>query len=347
MRIKRWVSKLWSIKRKLASFLVLGRASMAPLTMSAPVLGGYLATAEIPGKEILLLSALGLCAHFFGFALNDIFDHQVDRFSPYRRYGPLHTGQLSFFEAWTFTLIQPVFAVLISFYLLGNSLWGFLLLTSSIGLSITYNIWSKTGKLDRLLAELSLAASVSLLFLFGFYTQNNLFTLEPLMYAVLLAMMLLLLNSVPSGLKDLKTDQLANSQSFVLSRGCKTQNSDQVFISPWVKRYSYILQSIILVLVAVLGLHSKNTFIVLQLVLCVYGLLHLRLLLNVTSFSTLRKSTPLLGGYYNYFAFVLFFMQYFHPITISMISFFIFLSLAFPILLIFQIGKRGFVLLNG
>ncbi|MBZ0310023.1 MAG: UbiA family prenyltransferase, partial [Anaerolineae bacterium] len=90
--------------KKLLAFLRLGRVGMSPLTMSVPVLGAFSAGETSPHLWLLML--IGLSAHFFGFGLNDLIDHPIDRKTPYRQRHPLTTGRLQYGEAWAFVLLQ-------------------------------------------------------------------------------------------------------------------------------------------------------------------------------------------------------------------------------------------------
>ena len=130
-------------------------------------------------------------------------------------------------------------------------------------------------------------------------------------FSVSLTLLLLLLNSVPSGLKDLKTDFECGAKSFVISAGSKMLDSDQMFIPKKLWIYSTILQILIIIgLILMTQLFSTSWQInFLVILLAIYAALHLRMILSLKSFTRLRKSDPLLNGFYNYYAVSLFVLE--------------------------------------
>ena len=97
--------------RILKAYFVLGRLGMSPLTISVPIFAGYCSSANLSFGRILLLGLLGLCAHFFGFGLNDIIDNPIDRTVAHRHQHPLITGEIRRRDAWLFVLAQPIIAI--------------------------------------------------------------------------------------------------------------------------------------------------------------------------------------------------------------------------------------------
>lgn len=271
---------------------------MSPLTMSVPVLGALTVQESLTTTEIFRWMLLGLCAHTFGFGLNDLIDHPIDRTLSIRQNHPLTTGRLKKWEAWSAILLQVPLALLIY---RGESI-GFGVLLGSIGLSVIYNLFSKRGRFSRFAAELSLASAIGLLCLAGTLTQTAEVTFGSLVFALALTLILLLLNSVPSGLKDLKTDCEFGAQSFVLTMGCQMRDDDQLFIPTRLRWYSGILQLGIMGAMGILIFQFRPSFLLtlLMVILTVYSALHLRMLLKITSFEALRFSLPLLSGYYHY-----------------------------------------------
>lgn len=287
------------MRKKIIALAILGRLGMSPLTMSVPVLGALSATDSLALGEILTLMLLGLCAHLFGFGLNDIIDHPIDQ--PVRQKHPLTSGWLKQWEAWIFVLLQLPLALGIYYFELESGL-SFLVL--SIFLSVIYNLFSKRGFFSRLMAELSLAGSIGLLCAAGTLTQTEKLPLESAIFATTLTLILLLLNSVPSGLKDLKTDEAFGAKSFVLVIGCKMLDDDQYFLPSRLRWYSGVLQLAIVGGIAFLLIefHPALLLSILIVILTLYSALHLRMLLQITSFNAIRFSLPLLNGFYNYAA---------------------------------------------
>lgn len=284
----------------------LSRIAMAPLTVSVPILGLLAVDLSPSSGNLVGLGVVGLCAHIFGFGLNDLIDFPLDRTVTTRQRHPLITGALRKWQAWTWILLQVPLSLLIYRVALDGNSTGLLILFLSILLSVIYNLWSKWGWLPRFLAELGLAASIGLLCLSGSALTGNISSSAAL-YALTLALVLLLLNSVPSGLKDLQTDTAFGADSFVQSTGTRMDDEDRMVISVALRRYSAVLQgSIIVGLVGLIVLLEPAPLVtILVILLTLYAALHLRMLLAVRSFQALRRSLPLLNGYYNYAALLL------------------------------------------
>lgn len=297
-------SSMLQVWKKTANLLHLGRAGMLPLTTSVPILGALALFQRPTSSDLLSLGAIGVCAHLFGFVLNDIIDHPVDRSTPYRKNHPLITGQVSLRGAWAFSLIQVPIAFGIYCVFFDVSLLASLCMLSSITLSVVYNVWSKRDDLPHFCPELALALSVGALSLFGSATQAENLPFESIVFAFTLVLILLLLNSIPNGLKDLKTDQEFGARSFVVAAGCKVVDNDRISIPFGIWIYSGLLQGLIIfcfiVLMKMFGVSFFFGFLVS--LLAIFSTLHLRMLLSSSSFLALRKSFPILNGFYNYLA---------------------------------------------
>ena len=281
---------------------------MAPLTVSVPILGALTLGEPLTLTVLLGLGGLGLCAHLFGFALNDIIDHPLDRTIPGRQRHPLVAGRLSRLEAWVFACLQLPLALAIYSVLLRGSALGLALVFLAAVLSVVYNLWSKWGTIPRIAPELALAASIGLLTLSGALLSDLPIPPTSLLFAFSVALLLLLLNSGPSGLKDLKTDAAFGAKSFVLSTGSRMLDEDRMLVSRALWSYVIALQIGLLVCMVVLIMLFRPHWWISALIcaLWVYSGLHVRMLLAIRSFTVLRRSMPLLNGFYNYAALSLF-----------------------------------------
>lgn len=290
-------------------YLRLGRIGMAPLTISVPVLAAYATADALPAAYVVLLGAIGLCAHLFGFGLNDILDYPLDRHVAYRQHSPLVSGQITLAQAWIFVLLQPVLAVLIYLLLPGGPAGLFFLMTS-LALSVIYNRWSKRGRLPRFCAEAALAAAVGTLSLTAALALGQALTPPLLLFAATMSLILLLVNSVASGLKDLRSDAELGARSFVLSSGTRVDRAGRVTISPALWAYATSLQVLIAVSFLCLVHVCQPAWlqIVLITTLLVLSSSHLVYLLRAHTVPGLRRRGPLLNGYYNLFALVIVFM---------------------------------------
>jgi 4-hydroxybenzoate polyprenyltransferase len=296
---------------RLLSWARLGRVQLSFLTSSVPILGGLTVGECLGTGEIVGLGLVGLGAHFFGFALNEAIDYRVDTHLPNRRGHPVANGAISRRSAWLFALLQLPFVLGIYRLLLRGSDIACGLLCLSMGLSVLYNLWSKWGKIARLAPELALAMSVGLLCLCGALTQTLALSPSSMAFALTLSLLLLLLNSVPNHLKDLKTDDQFGAKSFILATGTRVMGQDQIAVSRTLQVYSVGLQSAVYGCLVTLVLLFRPTWPVAGLgsLLTLYGGLHLRMLLGMDSWQHLRRSMPLLSGFYNYFALALFVVE--------------------------------------
>ncbi len=277
---------------------------MSPLTISVPILGALTLSRPLSGIDIVGLGIIGLCSHLFGFSLNDILDRHIDEKAPLRVNTPLISGNVQLWEVWIFCLIQVPTALGVYYFLFRDNLNGLAIIGLSVFLSIIYNLWSKQGNFPKFLAEFSLAISVGLLCLVGTLSQTASPSLKSIMFASALTLVLLLLNSVPSGLKDLKTDYESGVRSFVIAFGCCMLDSDQMLIPIRVRVYSTVLQMLFsfCLLLLIILFSPSWTVVILSCILTLYASLHLRMMLLLRSFQALRKSRPLINGGYNYCA---------------------------------------------
>ncbi|KAB2856365.1 MAG: hypothetical protein F9K46_14315, partial [Anaerolineae bacterium] len=272
------------ITARLKNYAILGRLPMSPLTISVPILSTYAIGEVRPSLTMWVgLIGLGLTTHLFGFALNDLIDHPVDRTHPSRQQHPLTTGQLSRREAWLFTLLQIPLAFGFFLLCLSPNVLAVAVLLASLLCSITYDVWSKWGRLPRLIPEVALAASVALLGMSTMLAHTAHPPTPAVLWAVILGMGLLLLNSVSSGLKDLKTDLAYGARSFVIALGTRVEGEDGLWIPSALRRYSFILQMVVLIGTAYLWWAFQPPLLlwILSLILSLYGALHLRMLLTL------------------------------------------------------------------
>ena len=292
----------------LLDLFLVSRAAMAPFTMTVPVLGVLSLGTPVSHQELFWLMGLGLTAHLFGFTLNDIIDYRLDCRVPTRGYSPLVKQRITLKTAWYFALLQIPLALLVYYVGLKGSLTGMSVLMLGWGLSVVYNLWSKWGQVPRFLAELALALSIGLLSLAGALCRRPNPPLGTFAFTSTLTLVTLLLNSVPNGLKNLKTDFAYDARSFVMEQGCRMVNHDCIFVSGKLRIYSLSLQTLIVLCLIGLTLLFAPHWITILLIswLTAFSYTELYLLLNQQSFLALRRQKPFLFSYANYFALSLF-----------------------------------------
>jgi len=289
---------------RLKNLAILSRLNMSPLTVSVPIFGALTVTWNLTFGEIFGLGAIGLCAHIFGFALNDILDLSLDRSIPSRQNHPLATGSLSIKTSLFWVIAQVPLMLVIYKFALGGSALATSILGLSIFLSIIYNLFSKRGYFPRILAETALATSIGLLCLCGAFTKTATLPIDSIVFSITLVLVLLLINSVPNHLKDIKTDKDFGVQSFVLATGTTVIGDDEIIVSKFLWGYSIVLQTLISFCIVGLIILIKPTWFYscFAVLFVIYSSLHLRMILSIKSFVQIRQSLPLLNGVYNYFA---------------------------------------------
>lgn len=277
---------------------------MAPITMSAPVLGA-LTVRKISAVEILGLALIGLCAHIFGFILNDLVDIDVDRKVPYRQHSPLLTGEVKAREAWVFAGLQIPLAFFIYMGIFSGNAYGGLALVVSVLLSIVYGLWSKFGEIPKWIPEISLAGSIGFLSLAGVLFGSLHVKPVSILFCLALTIGLLLLNSVPSGLKDLRTDVQSKVESFIIWAGARLEANGVLIIPKKLFIYSFSLHFLFGCALFQIALDLKPPLWVAlwSFTLYVYSGLHLRALLS--PLSVINKTPSLLSGVFNYFSLTL------------------------------------------
>lgn len=285
---------------------------MLPLSLSVPIIGALSLRQVVSLNHLLALAGIGISAHFFGFVLNDLMDYTLDKQSPFRQSSPLVTGEVKRWQAWIFVLIQIPIAVGLYSGVLAAAPVGLIWLGASVGLSVVYNLFSKWRWLPRILAEVALALSVALLGLSGAWVYTQSPPIEALVYCVTLGVVLLLVNSVPSGLKDMQFDQQFGARSFVLSTGSTVSSDGQLTLSPFLRRYMISLQLIITLLIIWLAFQYAIGWgaWLLLIALGFYAALHVLRLLRLQHIDELRQVVLFLGGFYNYFALVVLIWSY-------------------------------------
>lgn len=277
---------------------------MSVLSMTVPLFGGLISDKPLTWWQGVCLALIGFCSHLFGFVLNDLLDYKLDKNVSYRKKSPLISGKITYRSALILTLLQIPLMYLLYIYCLNGNLIGIIILTISILLSLIYNKFSKYSAFPKILAEMSLALAVALMIPVGFYAVDTEISNKVFLLAGCYFLILHLLNSVPSGLKDLKTDYEYNVQSFVISWKCKMIDGNKIQISKSVIGYSYLLLVLIFILflVSAFSFHCPWFIFIFITVFCFLSYAHLKELLNKTDFYDLQKFSPLLNGFYTYLA---------------------------------------------
>ncbi len=262
--------------------------------------------------QILLAGIIGLLSHYFGFLINDYFDFDLDKNAPARFYDPLVEKKIDKNDVLWFAILC---SLLIFFFakILNITIAGVFCLLLSCLFSIVYNKYSKSPRLTKIIPELSLAISIGLLIKSITDINNVQISFGLSLWIAIIMLILLQLNSIANGLKDIKTDQSQGAESFVIENKCSYLKYDELFISKPIKKWGLFLQCIIIVTEIVFYLLSPNQHlkcIICASVLSFIALWHITSLLNLTSYSMFQHSSPFLYGYLNFSsAIILIFFQ--------------------------------------
>ena len=291
----------------LLKLITLGRIGMLPLSLSVPIIGALSLQQPLTTFQFFALGGIGISAHFFGFIINDLIDFRLDKHSPHRQQSPLVLGELQQWQAWYFAIIQIPIAFGLYAYLDGNAqrlMW----LMLSVSFSLIYNLFSKWRWLPRILAEIALALSITFLGISGASILDANLPSEVWLYCGGLGLVLLLVNSVPSGLKDIQADYQFGACSFVIAMGTIVAIDGQLTIPHKLKRYVVILQSFITMLSIGLGIIYQVDMMAWLLVIMLqfFAWLHSFRLMRIGHVNELSDVFLFLGGYYNYLTLVMY-----------------------------------------
>jgi len=290
--------------RKLGLLVAQGRPQLLPVSMSVPLAGALIHGKALSEFEIITLLFIGACAHLAGFIVNDLIDFQLDRTVSTRQSSPLIRGEITPTMATGFALLQFPLAIFVYVVLLQGTPAGIVTLLASIICSFIYNRWSKWGKIPRLIPEVALALSIALLCMTGAFAVSANIQATSMLFCSGIGFVLLFVNSIPSGIKDIDTDAKYGASSFVLSTGSYATDDGALFLSQRLRLYTVVLQGIITssTIALMLIYRLQGWIVIIMVLLMVYAWLHIRQMLTTTTLAQFKRNIPFLGGFYNYFA---------------------------------------------
>ena len=194
----------------------LARSFNMALTGMSPVFGA-LSMLEFDPVRLLILCILGCGAHIFGFVLNDYIDIRIDKHSDELSERPLVSGTITPGKALGFAMFGLLLMLGLGLLLTWPGVQPFLILLLAAGSSTIYNLISKKAPG----MDFFVAMAVGLLTLFGASTVSM--TLSPLAIDITLLsfFMVLFMNIVANGLKDIDHDYEAGGRNLAIATGCK------------------------------------------------------------------------------------------------------------------------------
>jgi len=202
------------ILMSIRGYFFLGRPLNSTLSGLSVAIGAIAAlSAPLTELQVWYISIGCVAAGFisaFGYAINDIFDIEIDKINmPHR---PIPSGSVSLEGAKYFTLLTSIaglfFAFLIDIVAILLTLFGLILLY----------LYASNLKRSGFPGNLVVASLASIPFLFGgFVTQSY----ETLIYPASFAFLLNLGTELIKDIEDVKGDELENVQSVALRYGVK------------------------------------------------------------------------------------------------------------------------------
>lgn len=216
------------------AYFRLARIQTAGVTATVPI-WGYLAASSSEGvfvtalgewPVLLVLAALGIAAHLFGFVHNELADREVDAKAAYRRPKPLPQGEIPLPLAWALALAGLIGGLFGAFLLaMSAGAWVFVFAGAAASFAACYNVWGKSFPGG----DLFLAASVAAFVLSGAALPGDLRTallVRPLLVALLAASIIFFNNAFEGGFKDHESDLAGGKRTLILSLRARSAKYD-------------------------------------------------------------------------------------------------------------------------
>jgi 4-hydroxybenzoate polyprenyltransferase len=244
-KLKTQNSKLKTQNSKLVALYRFFRFSAFGATATLPLLGA--ADAPVGWGEIGMLLAVACCFHGYAYVSNDLVDLPVDRLHPLRQGYPLVRGTIKPWQALVLALALLLGAFLFNTVRTGQAL---LLLVVAIVLMTAYNLWGKRcpfPPFTDLLQGLGWAA----LLLWGATASGN--GITPLVWALAAhqVALIMLVNGVHGGLRDLASDAVAGAHTTALLLGAQPTANGGAKMSPLLLGYAIVWQLLAIIALGV------------------------------------------------------------------------------------------------
>jgi 4-hydroxybenzoate polyprenyltransferase len=227
------------------------RFSAFGATATLPLLGA--AGAPVGWGKITLLLAVACCFHGYAYVSNDLIDLPIDRLHPMRQGYPLVRGTIKPWQAFVLAMVLLGGSFLCNELLNATTALSTapsLLLLAAIALMTAYNLWGKRcpfPPVTDLLQGLGWAA----LLLWGATASGN--ELTPLVWALAAhhVALIMLVNGVHGGLRDLASDAAAGAHTTALLLGAQPTTNGGAKMSPLLLSYAIVWQLLAIIALAV------------------------------------------------------------------------------------------------
>lgn len=329
---------------KLRLLIQQGRPQLLPVSMSVPLAGALTQGTTPNGVHVITLLLIGASAHLAGFILNDLMDFRLDRMVSTRQNSPLIRGEISPKTAFLFAILQFPLAIFGYVVLLQGTPIGLVTLIASIMCSLIYNRWSKWGQLPRIFSEVALALSITFLCMAGVFVTTDQIQQIQVLFCGMVGLVLLFVNSIPSGIKDIATDDTYGAVSFVLSTGSRATDDGILLLSRRLRLYTIGVQTIITGgTIALMSHYQPQGWILIAIpLLLLYAWLHVRQMLLTTTLDQFKRNIPFLGGFYNYFAVFLMVWAWLPPILKIPYALLLLIVLSIPLIRAYTLWRARY-----
>jgi 4-hydroxybenzoate polyprenyltransferase len=210
---------------------------------------GAIAMREYDIVMLFFLFLVGFLGHTYGFALNDIIDFKIDKYSKEISDRPLVSGTISMRNATVFAVFTMVLAFVIAVYITFNTqrFYPLVILFISAGFITLYDLISKRYPFT----DIFVAFGIFFLVLYGATTVvDSLYDVTPLAWivCVLGSIQVLFMQMIAGGMKDIENDFRKGAKTLAIKMGVRIVNGT-LKVSLGFKALAYSLQAADLIIV--------------------------------------------------------------------------------------------------
>lgn len=202
-------------------------------------------------SHIILLFAMGLLGHIYGYVLNEYADVEVDKKLSYHIKKPLVSGVIPKEHALIISF-SACFCAYILTFIFFSSLLSILLLSIAVILTIIYDFFGKKIPFS----DFIVAGTLSIFLLFGASTVSIHLTGIAYIVSFMFFFDVVFMNFVEGGLKDIDHDYLAGAKTMATRMGVMIKDN-KLIITTSFKTFAYILRALYFSLIILLGFQPE------------------------------------------------------------------------------------------
>jgi 4-hydroxybenzoate polyprenyltransferase len=202
-------------------------------------------------SHIILLFAMGLLGHIYGYVLNEYADVEVDKKLSYHIKKRLVSGVIPKEHALIISF-SACFCAYILTFIFFSSLLSILLLSIAVILTIIYDFFGKKIPFS----DFIVAGTLSIFLLFGASTVSIHLTGIAYIVSFMFFFDVVFMNFVEGGLKDIDHDYLAGAKTMATRMGVMIKDN-KLIITTSFKTFAYILRALYFSLIILLGFQPE------------------------------------------------------------------------------------------